>query len=199
MSNDITTFVGDGSKCWSWTLGAKDRNIHEEDREAFADRLMAMGATHMVIGNEIGERTGYIHWQCACEFKEIVAFTAMQGMTFNGYVLGRLKPHQKGTKKWYNAVNYCRKKDNYLERGTYRDGTPQSRPAALDVVCRVREGESMASLYRSHPVFMMYNARKVRDFKDSLEYIDSHPNDPEMLGFDEWHYNKRYKKDYMDR
>lgn len=173
-------FSAEGHRCWSFTMGSKDRDIHQEDPNEMLEMELFKGAPQVVIGVEHGSKRGYKHWQCAVDFGVPRQFKELQQFRFKEYMFLKLKPHHLGTKRWYNAVAYCRKDGKAVERGAPQESKDKKVTPMVDCTLRAISGESLYSLWDSHPVYMAWNWHKLSDIKKVAQWKRDHPHDTDF-------------------
>lgn len=152
-------------RCWSWTLGSKDRDIHQFKAEDYVEHLRQVGFIRVVIGREFGS-TGYKHWQCCIEFKEPQEFPT-QIFMWQEFVAGKLKWHDSRTKKFWNAFGYCRKGGDYVLVNDNNDAVEKKSAGdvALEVNTMIRSGLSLKEIDDVHPVYVMNNLDKLMRYQ----------------------------------
>ena len=115
------------SRNWCFTV-----NNPEYEREVLFEKLGNF--KYAIIGKEVGEVEGTPHYQCYVDFT-------------NPRVLGGLKKidqrihwePRRGT--WEQAVNYCKKEGDWVERGTPQVGQG-TRTDIISITDRLRDGKS---------------------------------------------------------
>lgn len=161
---DLTRFVAEGHRGWTWTLGSKEKSIHEEDDHKYMEALKAFGIKRCVIGIETG-KTGYKHWQCAAEFDKPYTFADVKSYVgWLDYVPGKLKYHDPTTKKFYNAWHYCTKTGRVNMYGHGKTERKSAGDTAIEVNNMIRAGMSLKEIDDVYPVYVMYHLDKLEKY-----------------------------------
>lgn len=171
--SDLSDKLSSTHRAWSWTIGSKTQDIHLESPQEYIQQLKTYGAVYAVVGVEKGSKTGYKHWQCAALFGEEIEFDRVRVIAaIKDFVPASLKWHVPKTKKWYNAVTYCKKDSKYHALDVDNNTVVESVSGSIerDCVDKIRAGYSIDQLDDEHPYYVYKNLRKLRDYVNYQSY-----------------------------
>lgn len=126
------------------------------------ENLINEVCTYIIVGDEVGEKTGYLHWQGYAEFSK--ALTMGQVKKFFGAKEISVRPRY-GTQE--QAINYCKKDGKFQEYGSLKE---QGKRTDLDK-CRelIKEGK------KNHEIVEEVTSFQAIKSIDTLRYMMMKP------------------------
>lgn len=130
-------------------------------------RVHALPVSYLVYGHEVGEDTGTKHLQGYFELKNRTRFASVRKLLGNRAHLEK----RRGTQQ--EAVDYCKKDDDYFEEGVPRPGSGQGTRSDLRVLYEgVKDGKTDFALQEEETEYYIRHFKAVDRLRYNMLSID---------------------------